>query len=175
MTRTLFAMAWLLYNAGAVVAQVQPSDQISQFVEDTSEAFLIQLVKEDFAAERAFMSDRLAKLAPPDTWREARKRVIEQTGKTQPRTIHGLTYYSEENLLAAVDFSGQGAFPGTFICGFMLWELPTPNAAKLVRFEQNVVPVATFRKLSVTQAAQTMTNWRCPDAMIESVLDVSLQ
>ncbi|MFC6654912.1 hypothetical protein ACFQEX_04900 [Roseibium salinum] len=93
--------------------------------------------------------------------------------ETQRYSAHGLTYYQEEHLLAAVDFSGRAEVPDNLICGYMLWELPASNVAGLVRFEQNVVSVDTLRTMPVQKAAQTMVNWRCPTKMIEDVLGVT--
>lgn len=55
----------------------------------------------------------------------------------------------------------------------MVWELPEPNAIGLVRFEQNVVSGDTLRGMQVQDAAQLMTNWRCPVRLIEDVLGVT--
>ncbi|MGB7269748.1 MAG: hypothetical protein WBC90_09530 [Albidovulum sp.] len=175
MTKLYLMLAWLFSLSVSAQAQVQPSDQTTQLVATVSEAFLDQIVKEDFATERAFMSDRLAKTASVDDWRSTRRQAIDLAGKTQRYTVHGLTYYQEENLLAAVDFSGPAEVPDTMICGFMLWELPEKNVIGLVRFEQNIVTVDNFRKMPAQEAAQTMTNWRCPAEMIQSVLGISVQ
>ena len=168
-------MAWLLSLPMAAFAQVQPSDQTTQLVANVSEAFLDQLVKEDFATERAFLSERLANIASLPVWQSTRQQVIEVAGKTQRHTVHGLTYYQDEHLLAAVDFSGPGEVPDILICGFMLWELPEPNIIGLVRFEENIVPIDAFRRMPVQEAAQTMTNWRCPSQVIEDVLGIPVK
>jgi hypothetical protein len=153
---------------------MQPSDQTTKLVARVSEAFFDQLVKEDFNAERAFMSDRLANMASATSWRQVRQKVIETAGKTPRYSAHGLTYYQGEHLLAAVDFSARAEVPGNLICGYMVWELTASNVAGLVRFEQNVVSVDVFRSMPVHEAAQTMVNWRCSAKVIEDVLTVTL-
>ena len=163
-------MAWFFSLSTTAISQIQPSDQTTQLVASVSEAFFDQLVKEDFAAERAFMSDRMASTVSANAWRQSRQQVIEIAGKTQRYSAHGLTYYGGEQLLAAVDFSGQTEFPDSLICGYMLWELPASNVIGLARLEQNVVSVNAFRTMPVQEAAQTMVSWRCPAKMIEDVL-----
>jgi hypothetical protein len=44
-----------------------------------------------------------------------------------------------------------------------------------VRFEQNVIPVAAFRQMPVQEAAQMMVDWRCPMALVERTLNVTLE
>ena len=173
MLRILVVTAWLFSLSTTAIAQIQPSDQTTQLVASVSEAFFDQLVKEDFAAERAFMSEKMAGIVSPTAWRQNRRQVIEISGKTQRYSAHDLTYYRGEQLLAAVDFSGLTELPGSLICGFMLWELPASSVIGLVRFEQNVVSVDAFRTMPVQEAAQTMVNWRCPAKMIEDVLGVT--
>lgn len=168
-------VVWSFALSVSTLADVQPSDETSRLAVQVSEAFLDQLVKEDFAADRAFFSDRLADMMSLDDWQNTRKEVIEVAGKTQRYSVHEITYYRDSDLLVAVDFSGPAEFSGTQICGFMLWELPETESIGLVRLEQNVVSVDAFRKLPVQEAAQTMTNWRCPAEMIESVLGITLQ
>lgn len=169
------AVVWSFALSVSALAEVQPSEETSRVAVEVSEAFLDQLVKEDFAAERAFFSDQLLDMVSLDDWQNTRKKGIEVAGKTQRYSIHEMTYYRDSVLLVAVDFSGPAEFPGTQICGFMLWELPKPGSIGLVRLEQNVVSVDAFRKLPVEEAAQTMANWRCPADMIENVLGISLQ
>ena len=175
MLRSFCALMWFLALPLSALAQVQPSNQTTALVADVSEAFLDQIVKEEFADERAFMSDRFAELVTAQDWRNTRLQVIGVAGKTARYAVHGMTYYQEGTLLAAVDFSGPAEVPDTFVCGFMLWQLPRENAIGLTRFEQNVVQVDIFRSMLPQNAAQTMTNWRCPTNMIENVLGVSVQ
>ncbi|AML53797.1 hypothetical protein [Falsihalocynthiibacter arcticus] len=175
MTKILFALGWLFSLSVSALAQVQPDEKTTQFVANVSETFLDQLVKEDFATERAFMTDQLAAHVSDDDWRSVRLQVIETAGRTQRYIVHGMMYYQEENLLAAVDFSGWAETSDTLVCGFMLWELPEENVIGLARFEQNVVSVDVFRRMPTQKAAKTMTNWRCPAKMIESLLGISVQ
>ncbi len=59
MKSPLLAVAWLFASSATGFAQVQPGEGTTQFVLSVSEAFLDQLVKENFAAEYAFLSDEL--------------------------------------------------------------------------------------------------------------------
>jgi hypothetical protein len=170
----LLAVAWLFASSATGLAQVQPGEGTTQFVLSVSEAFLDQLVKEDFAAEYAFLSDELARMLSPAEWQRLRQNTKEVSGRTQRYSIHGLTYYQDKRLLAAVDFSGRGGSRDVWICGYMLWELPEPNAIGLTRFEQNVVPVDDFSSMQIQDAVQVMTNWRCPASLIEDVLGVTV-
>lgn len=156
-------------------AQVQPSSQTTELVGGVTEAFFELLLEEDFARERAFLTDELAKSIPIEEWRNRREQVIEAAGPTPRYAAHGLSYYQNKQLLAAVDFSGQAAEPNTYICGYLLWKLPSPNIIGLTRFEQNIVSVDLFSSMPLQDAAQLMTNWRCPSAVIETVLGVSVQ
>jgi hypothetical protein len=135
------------------LAQVRPGEETTQFVVSVSEAFLDQLVKEDFAAEYAFLSDELAHMLSPADWQRLRQNTKDVSGRTQKYTIEGLTYYQDSRLLAAVDFSGRGGHRDVWVCGYMLWELPEPNAIGLTRFEQNVVSGEDFRRMEIGQAA----------------------
>jgi hypothetical protein len=157
-----------------VAAQVQPDDATARLVSQTSEAFLDQIVIEDFAAERAFLSPGLAALVSPGAWQSMRAQTIQTAGKTQRYSVHAVTYYQDKTLLAAVDFSGPAGKPDTFICGFLLWELPDRASIGLMRLEQNVVAAETFRQLPVEVAAQNMADWRCPVPLIETTLGISV-
>jgi hypothetical protein len=172
--RPLLAVAWLFATSATGLAQVQPGEETTQFVVTVSEAFLDQLVKEDFAAEYAFLSDELARMLSPADWQRLRQNTKDISGRTQRYSIHGLTYYQDNRLLAAVDFSGRGGFRDVWICGSMMWELPEPNAIGLVRFEQNVVSVDNMRSMQIQEAVQVMTTWRCPASLIEDVLGVTV-
>ncbi len=167
-------MAGVFATSTAVLAQVRPGDETTQLVVTVSEAFLDQLVNEDFAAEYSFLSDGLARMMSFSDWQRSREQVIDIAGPTRRYAAHGLTYYQDGGLLAAVDFSGRGGFRDVWVCGYMLWELPEPNAIGLTRFEQNVVSGEDFRRMEIGQAAQVMTNWRCPVRLIEEVLGVTV-
>jgi hypothetical protein len=160
---------------GLAAAQDATAGQTTERVEAASDAFLDQIVAEDFAAEWAFLSPRLAASVSPDEWAEVREQTIRLVGKTPRYSVHGITYYQEAGLLAAVDFSGAAAVPDTLICGFMLWEVPETGSLGLLRFEQNIVTIAAFRQMPMQEAAQTMVNWHCPTALIESTLNVKLE
>ena len=159
----------------AAHAQVQPSDVTTRVVSGVSEAFLDQIVTEDFAAERKFLSARLSAMVSEEEWKSIRLQTIALAGKTQRYSAHGLTYYTDGSLLAAVDFSGPTEQPDTVICGFMLWELPDERTIGLLRLEQNVVPLNTFRSMPVAEAAQLMVSLRCPAKLIEQSLGVRLE
>lgn len=133
------------------------------------------LLKENFEAERALMTDQLATLVSLVEWSNYRSKVIGETGSTPKYNAHNLTYYNQGKLFAAVDFSGRTAKADTIICGFVLWEVSLGNEIGLARFEQNVVSAKLFRSMPVQTAAQTMASWRCPKSTIESMLGVSIQ
>jgi len=95
MLRSLGAVMWFLALPLSALAQVQPSNQTTALVADVSEAVLDQIVKEDFATERAFMSDRFAELVTAQDWRNIRLQVIDVAGKTTRYAVHGMTYYQE--------------------------------------------------------------------------------
>lgn len=158
-----------------VLAQDASGDQTTQRVSAASEAFLDQIVAEDFAAERVFLAPSLAASISPEQWAEVRQQTIGMIGKTPRYAVHGIAFYQEAELLAAVDFSGAAEVPETVVCGFLLWDVPKTGALGLLRFEQNVIPIAAFRQMPVEVAAQTMVNWRCPMALVESILNVKLE
>jgi hypothetical protein len=140
-----------------------------------SDLFLDQLALDDFAAERKFLSPRLAAMVSPEDWQATRLAVIAVAGKTRRYAVHGTTFYQDATLLAAIDFSGPAERPDTLICGFLLWELTDGNQIGLLRLEQNAVQLDLFRHMPVETAAQTMADWRCPVDLIESSLGVRLQ
>ncbi|NRA89063.1 MAG: hypothetical protein HRU28_17135 [Rhizobiales bacterium] len=140
-------------------AQQQPNIQTTKLVNGITKAFFEQLLLEEFTSERAFMSDQLANSTTIDDWRNIREKIIKVSGSTPRYVAHGLTYYQGEKLLAAVDFSSQTLNPNIVICGYLLWELPSPNKIELTRFEQNIVSVDLFRAMPQQKAAQLMTNW----------------
>ena len=160
---------------GPASAQVQPDDATNRLVHDTSEALFDLLPKQDFAAERAFMTDELAAMANLTDWTRLRRQVIADAGSTPRYTAHAVTFYRRTPLLAAVDFWGKAAKADTFVCGFAIWEIPSPGVIGLGRIEQNVVPVAVMRKMDLQQAAQVLADWRCPKDLIGSVLGVKVQ
>jgi hypothetical protein len=173
------ALVCLLALGFPVLAQEATDDATDDAttgrVSATTEAFLDQIVAEDFAAERAFLSPKLASSISSEQWAEVRRQTTRMIGKTPRYAVHGISYYDQGGLLAAVDFSGTAEVPETLVCGFLLWEVPETGALGLLRFEQNVIPVAAFRQMPVQEAAQMMVNWRCPTALVESTLNVKLE
>lgn len=156
-------------------AQPVPGEDAAQIVAQATDAFFTQLVKEDFAAERGFLSDSLATSLSSEQWREMRQQIIAKTGPTPHFRPHKLTFYQQETLLAAVDYAGQTAQADTYICGYILWSFSSENTLGLTRFEQNIIEKKAFEQMGVAQAAQLMTQWQCPPSIIETVLNVTLQ
>lgn len=175
MKLTLFALIGACVLTCPALAQVQPDKATTRFVGNATEAFFDLIPKNDFQAERAFMTDELASMTSLRDWTNLRSQVIETAGSTSHYQSHALTYYQRGALLAAVDFWGRGAKPDTFVCGFILWEIPKPDVIGFSRFEQNVVPAKVFKAMPVQQAAQLMADWHCPATLIEAVLGVSVQ
>jgi hypothetical protein len=156
-------------------AEVRQSEETTKLVKDVTTAFFAMLPSDNFEAERAFMTDEFAAATPIDSWTRARRLLIANVGATPRYVPHRLTYYDEMSLLAAVDFSGQGTSADTFVCGYILWELPAPDLIGFIRLEQNVVQASSFKSMPVQQAAQLMTQWHCPAALIEQVLAIEIQ
>jgi hypothetical protein len=171
----LFGVTGFFALLGPAAAQVQQNEQTTTLVRDVTEAFFDQLPKADFDVERAFMTDGFADQTPLSAWKAVRDQFVRSVGGTPRYNAHQLTYYTRETLLAAVDFSGQPAKPDTFICGFVLWEIPEQNKIGFIRLEQNVVEVPIFKSMPRQQAAQLMTDWYCPASLIETVLGSSGQ
>jgi hypothetical protein len=169
------ALVCLLALGFPVLAREATDDATAGRVSATTEAFLDQIVAEDFAAERAFLSPKLTSSISSDEWAEVRRQTIGMVGKTPRYAVHGISYYDRGGLLAAVDFSGTAEVPETLVCGYLLWEVQETGALGLLRFEQNVIPVAAFRQMPVQEAAQMMVNWCCPLALVESTLNVKLE
>lgn len=171
-----FILAFIISTSLFVPAYAQetPSSQTTDLVGGVTEAFFDQLVKDDFAIERAFMTDQFANSMSVSRWSHLRAQVTEITGATPRYVAHGLRYFQNKKLFADVDFSGQTSDPNTLICGYVLWEIPTANTIGLTRFEQNIVSVEEFRNMPQQEAAQLMTNWRCPAGMIETTLGISV-
>jgi hypothetical protein len=158
-----------------VAAQVPPSEQTTKLVQDVTDAFFNLMPSDNYEAERAFMTDDFASRTPLQVWKSSREQFKVLAGSTPPYAPHRLTYYQEGALLAAVDFSGKGSKPDTFVCGFVLWEIPEPNKIGFFRLEQNVVSVPLFNQMPKQQAAQLMADWHCPVGLIETVLNIKLQ
>ena len=171
----LFALLGLFAFAESAIAQVQPDDVTTRLVGEVTKAFFELLPKNDFQSERAFMTDEFFRATSLKNWTTIRKQVIATAGSTPRYASHALTYYKRGTLLAAVDFWGRGSKPNTFVCGFILWEIPTPNLIGFSRVEQNIVPADVVKKMPVQQAAQLMADWHCPTALIETILGVSVQ
>lgn len=156
----------------AVIAQAAGNTQ--EVVQNVTSALFEQLPKNDFAAERAFMAPELAAMVSEEDWASVRGQIVQDAGSTPAYIAYQTTYYNQGGLIAAVDFYGQAARPGTFVCGFVLWKVYETGDAKLVRLEQNVVPQATFLSMPPQQVAQLQADWRCPVPIIEMVLGVKV-
>lgn len=156
-------------------AQIKPNAQTTKLVSSISKAFFTQLIKEDFEIEHTYMSDQLKNLMPNSEWQIYREKTIELTGATPQFLAHGLRYYQQKKMLAAVDFSGKAVKPNIYVCGFLLWEISEPNKIELIRFEVNTIFLEVVNAMRKQKAAQLMTNFRCPPAMIETILGISLQ
>jgi hypothetical protein len=157
------------------VAQVQPSDETTGLVATVTTKLFEILPTDDSQAAMAFMADDFAASVSVAEWKAVRQSINDAVGSTPEYVPHALTWYQRERLLAAVDFSGAGSKPATFVCGFILWELPKSNQIGFIRLEENVVVRDAFRKMPVQQAVQLMTDFHCPVPLIESVLDVTIQ
>ena len=175
-TKTLIAMLALsLTHATPASAQVHPSAATHTLVQTVTEAFFDQLPKNDFNAERAFMADHFAVTMTPKKWQSGRELLLEKIGSTPRYTAHNLTYYQQEHLLAAVDFSAKSDQPDTYVCGYILWEMPMETVIGFTRLEHNIVSEKLVKKMDLKKAVQLLTNWHCPNTMIETVLGVTLQ
>ena len=168
------ACTGLFVSVAPASAQIQQSEQTTKIVQVITKAFFDLLPEHKFEAERAFMTDDFAEATPLSAWKKVREQFIELVGSTPQYTEHQLTYYVQDGLLAAVDFSGQAAKPDTYVCGFVLWEFLEPNKIRFVRFEQNIVSGSVFKSMPVQEAAQLMADWHCPTSLIETVLEVSV-
>ena len=170
---TIFTL--LLTYGFPATAQVQPSAATNTLVQTVTEVFFDQLPKNDFNAERAFMADHFAVTMTPKKWQTGRELLLEKIGSTPRYTAHNLTYYQQEHLLAAVDFSAKSDQPDTYVCGYILWEMPMENVIGFTRLEQNIVSEKLVKKMDLEKAVQLLTNWHCPNVVIETVLGVAFQ
>ena len=173
--KLILAATISIFHVVPVFAQIQPNEQTSQLVATVTDAFFSQLVQEDFDSELGFLSTELALSLDEDGWRTQRQMVIARSGPTPTFIPHRLTYYQQDTLLAAVDYSGQIGTSDTYICGYVLWTLPTPNTIGVTRFEQNIVDKAVFLQMGSQEAADLMVQWQCPPNLIATVLGLSLQ
>jgi hypothetical protein len=177
--RTLWSIALtgslLIVTPLTATAQPAPSEDAANIVAQVTDAFFAQLVREDFEAERAFLANSFAAELSPERWRDMREKIIAQTGATPLFQPHQLTFYQQDTPLAAVDYAAQATQPDTYICGYVLWSFSSENTLGLTRFEQNIVEKEVFQHMELQEAAQLMTQWQCPPAVIETVLDVKLQ
>ena len=173
--RFMFLAIISVTTQNPAAAQTQPSEQTTALVAGVSETFFDLLPQHDFATERAFMSDSFAQNMPLVSWQNGREQFVAIAGKTPRYIAHGLTYYQQDTLLAAVDFSGQATQPDMFICGYILWEISDANTIGFGRLEQNIVSVPVFQNMPVQQAAQLMSDWRCPVALVEMILQVTTE
>ncbi len=173
MKRLLLLALACCFSAPAV-AQPAPNEATTQLVAQVNETFFDQLTAADFATERAFLSPELSAMLSAEDWAALRQSVIDRTGPTPRFQAHQLTYYSQDTLLAAVDFVGETQ-SGDFICGYALWSLPTADRIGLSRLEQNIVSPEIMRQLPAAEAAQTLTTWRCPQGLIAAILGIATQ
>lgn len=156
-------------------AQVVPGPESAALVVSATDRFIVHLQAEDFSAEHDMLTTSMQQQVPLDQWRTQRERVSALAGEMVQVTPHQLTYYSQDALLAAVDYAARGSEPDVYVCGYMLWQITDAETIGLSRFEQNVVEAPLMRQMDVAQAAQLMTNWHCPASLIEGMLQIKLQ
>jgi hypothetical protein len=156
-------------------AELQPSDATSAQVVTATEAFSSHLQADNFDAEYAMLTQSLKQQVSLDQWRNQRTSVVGIAGPTVQFTPHQLTYYNQGALIAAVDYAIQAGNPDVYICGYLLWQITDEDTIGLSRFEQNIVEAPLMRSMDVGQAAQLMTQWRCPASLIEGMLEIRLQ
>lgn len=173
--KCLSPLVLALLSAGPAAAQLAPSEQTTQNVVTVTEAFFAQLQKDDFPAERAFLSEAFAAMLSAEAWAELRRQTTALAGPTPLFRPHRLTYYQQDTLLAAVDFWAPANREGTYICGYAIWSLPTADTIGLSRFEQNIVEATVFRAMDTQEALQVLTDWQCPPDVITAVLDLAIQ
>ncbi len=159
----------------SAAARVQRDEKTDKLVKGATNALFELLPKNDFEAARAFMADELAAITSLEDWKKLRRQIALDAGSTPGYTAYQTTYYEKNTLLAAVDFYGQAARPDTYVCGFVVWEIVENKEIGFIRLEENVVSVAVFKSMPQQQAAQLLTNFRCPVPFIEKVLGVAVR
>ena len=159
----------------AAFAELQPNEATSAQVVAATDAFSAHLRAADFDAEYAMLSGGLKQQITLDQWRAQRASVVDIAGQAVTFAPHQLTYYSRDTLIAAVDYAIQAGSPDVYICGYLLWQITDADSIALSRFEQNIVEAPLMRRMDVGQAAQLMTEWRCPASLIEGMLEIRLQ
>ena len=168
----VFIFATLLSQPS--VAQIKPSARTTETVQQHTQSFFHHLQKNNYAATREYFSEELRAMIPAAKWRSFREATFAQHGAVTSYHAHMLTYYPGDLTRAAVDFVGNTTEREGHVCGYLLWNVLSPNEVSLSRIEQNFVDPQLFRKMPVQQAAQTLVNWRCPKALIETMLGVTL-
>ena len=131
--KLILAATISIFHVVPVFAQIQPNEQTSQLVATVTDAFFSQLVQEDIDSELAFLSTELALSLDEDGWRTQRQMVIARSGPTPTFIPHRLTYYQQDTLLAAVDYSGQIGTSDTYICGYGTLDAAHPQTPSVLR------------------------------------------
>lgn len=162
----------LLPLLAALPARAEPPapQAVAPLVARVTEAFFQAVADQDQDLQRAFFAPDLARIATPERWSEQRALIEARIGQPLAYTPHKVTWYPQNNLYVAVDFSTEIEPDTTFVCGTVIWELPTTATIGLVRLEENIVETDILENLSQEARAQTLTNWFCPPAIIEKLL-----
>jgi hypothetical protein len=160
---------------GSAAARAQNDESLDKLIRASTISLFDLLPKNDFDAVRALMSDDLAVITSAKGWENIRKEIVSKAGSTPRYVAYQTTYYEQDPPVAAVDFFGKSAKKDTYVCGFVAWTILDTDDVRFIRLEENVVSVPVFKSMPQQQAAQLLTDFRCPVRLIEEVLGVTVQ
>lgn len=165
-----FTTACLCLATGPAFAQSPRPEDVAPLVARATEAFLQAIAERDEARQRAFFAPGLAQMATPERWAEQRTMIEGRVGPLPAYIPHKVTWYPQETLFVAVDFSTVLKEAESYICGTLIWELPASDVIGLVRLEENIVEREVFSRMAPDSRQKTLSDWFCPPDLIEVFL-----
>lgn len=138
-----------------------------------TEVFLRALAISDEDTQRAFFRPGLAEMASPEDWSRQRALIENKLGAAPGYAPHKVTWYQQGSLFVAIDISAEVIPDETYVCGAIVWELPTAETIGLVRLEENIVERRIFANLTPQIAEKTLLGWYCPADLVTRLLALS--
>lgn len=168
-----FALFLSLGLASTASAQTPQPEEVAPLVARATEVFLKALAISDEDTQRAFFGPGLAEIASPEDWSRQRALIEDKLGATPAYAPHKVTWYPQGSLYVAIDISAEVTPDETYVCGAIVWELPTAETIGLVRLEENIVERSIFANLTPQTAEKTLLAWYCPPDLVARLLPLS--
>lgn len=95
-------------------------------------------------------------------------RALTRNGPVDHLTGYRITWYPTDRMLGTVDFMGTWDGNQNLVCGYLTWDLTTPEAPVLQRISANFVNTARIARGSASEIEGNLLNANCAFGKIDA-------